>query len=91
MDENQISKIILDCCYKIHTLIVRKIYPSETEIADKTCGISFIVAMAIVATISCRNPFFVIAIIFAPIFSLPAILPFSHFWSKFFGPSLKSN
>ena len=86
-----IIAVVLVAITAIAALVVRKRYPSETEIAAKTGGISFIAAMIIVAIISCRDPFFVITIIFAPIFSLPTILPFSHFWSKFFGPSIKSN
>jgi len=71
----------------IAAFIARRKYPLKEVIKIDIFGISWIITIITAAIFSYRDAFFVVALIFAAICSLPTIYPLSIFWSKFLRPS----
>jgi hypothetical protein len=71
----------------IAAFVARWKYPFKEVITVDTFGISWIITIITAAIFSYRDALFVVALIFAAIFSLPTIYPLSIFWSKFLRPS----
>jgi hypothetical protein len=53
----------------------------DTPITARIIGVSYLVAIGIVALFTLADKFFIIAILFAPVFATPTIISFAPFWS----------